>query len=131
MIYLFRTLESNELVEVDMAMCELLERQSMNRIILDDGREARRDYAAEDERDGRERVERESRTGNPWRNFSSVGLACHPSQAKQFTEDARAAGLTGVHYDEKGRARFSSRGQRKKALKIAGLHDNDGGYGDG
>lgn len=63
--------------------------------------------------------------------LTSLSLSVHPSQVKEFNEDVKAAGLTGVHYDEKGTVHFSSRGQRKALMKHRGCHDQDGGYGDG
>lgn len=60
----------------------------------------------------------------------SLAHSVHPCQVKEFNEDAKAAGLTGVHYSADGKAHFSSRGQRKAWNKYRGLVDKDGGYGD-
>lgn len=64
------------------------------------------------------------------RPLPSLAHSCHPVQVKEFNEDAKAAGLTGVHYSADGKAHFSSRGQRKAWNKYRGLVDKDGGYGD-
>lgn len=70
-------------------------------------------------------------TNDHWRKFKSdYGLGVHSSQAEEFNKQARDAGLTGVHYDETGVPHISSREQRKKLLKVRGVVDNDGGYGD-
>jgi len=61
-----------------------------------------------------------------WRQHESIGLACHPLQAKEFNERAKKAGLTGIHYRESdGMAIVTSRGQMKKELKHRGFHNND------
>ena len=60
----------------------------------------------------------------------SVGAGCHSSQVDEFRAHARGAGLTGVDFTPTGEAVFSSRGQRREYLKLRGLVDRDGGYGD-
>lgn len=62
--------------------------------------------------------------------LASLAHSVHPMQVKEFNEEAKAAGLTGVHYSADGKAHFSSRGQRKAWNKYRGLVDKDGGYGD-
>ncbi len=63
--------------------------------------------------------------------LTSLAMSVHPCQVKEFNEEVKAAGLTGVHYDDKGRCHFSSRGQRKALMQYRGVHDQEGGYGDG
>lgn len=60
----------------------------------------------------------------------SVGLSVHPKQAQQANERAKRHGLTGVSYDEKGRCTVSDRGARRDLLRLEGMHDSQGGYGD-
>ena len=61
-----------------------------------------------------------------WKKHESVALACHPSQAKEFNEKAKKAGLTGVHYRETdGMCMVESPGQLKKELKHRGFHNRD------
>lgn len=36
----------------------------------------------------------------------------------------------GVKFDTEGNAHIPDRGERKRACKVLGLKDNDGGYGD-
>ena len=65
----------------------------------------------------------------------STGLASDaagipPQQVKQFNEDAKSAGFTGVSFDRDGTARFTSRKQRAGYLRYRGLCDRDAGYGD-
>lgn len=70
--------------------------------------------------------------GHAWRRpLHSEGLSCHPSQAEEFREKARKAGLTGVDYDKDGNCSITTRQQRKLLLKLRNGHDKDGGYGDG
>lgn len=61
----------------------------------------------------------------------SVGAGVHPDQVAEFNAATRAAGLTGVEYLPNGDVRFDSRGQRAAELRRRGMHDRDGGYGDG
>lgn len=61
----------------------------------------------------------------------SDALGCHPDQIKEFTADAKAAGLTGVSFDADGTCVVSTRRQRAQYAAMRGLHDKDGGYGDG
>lgn len=61
--------------------------------------------------------------------MKSVALAVHPEQVAEATERNRRHGV-GVTYDPTGMAEIPDRGERKKILKLEGLHDNHGGYGD-
>jgi hypothetical protein len=67
----------------------------------------------------------ESRTGR------SLAMGCHPTQAAAFNERARKMGVTGVSWDSRGHCLITSRKARRDYMKAIGLHDNDGGYGDG
>jgi hypothetical protein len=54
----------------------------------------------------------------------SITMGCHSSQSKEFTEKARAAGFTGVHFDNKGRCHIPNFGdQRKRYYKFRGMVD--------
>ncbi|HVK10860.1 MAG TPA: hypothetical protein VM597_18975 [Gemmataceae bacterium] len=61
--------------------------------------------------------------------MKSVALAVHPDQVAEAIERNRRNGV-GVTYDATGMAEIPDRGERKKILKLEGLHDNHGGYGD-
>lgn len=64
------------------------------------------------------------------RGNESVALSVHPSQAKEFQAITAAAGLTGIKYDNNGRCTIHSRKHRKEFLRMRGMADFDGGYGD-
>lgn len=65
---------------------------------------------------------------NPW---TSTGAAVHKDQAAKFTKELRENGIRSAHYDPKtGNLVCTSRGARAKALRLRGMHDRDGGYGD-
>ena len=68
---------------------------------------------------------------NGWSTgLASDGAGIPPQQVKQFNQDAKDAGFTGVSFDRDGTARFTSRKQRAGYLKYRGLCDKDAGYGD-
>jgi hypothetical protein len=62
--------------------------------------------------------------------LESLALSCHPDQVAEYNEAARKEGLTGISWDARGRCSITSRGDRKAWLRVQGLHDNEGGYGD-
>ena len=62
--------------------------------------------------------------------MESDGAGIPPQQVKQFNEDAKNAGFTGVSFDRDGTCRFTSRKQRANYLKYRGLCDRGAGYGD-
>ena len=73
--------------------------------------------------------------GNPGKSLS---MGCHPSQAGMMNAAIKAAGISGVEWDKRGKCIITSRRGRAKAMKVVGemvsmgpLHDEDGGYGDG
>jgi hypothetical protein len=68
---------------------------------------------------------------NGWSTgLESDAAGIPPQQVKQFNQDAKDAGFTGVSFDRDGTARFTSRKQRAGYLKYRGLCDRDAGYGD-
>jgi hypothetical protein len=64
------------------------------------------------------------------RPLKSDGAGCHPTQAKEFNEQAKKDGFSGVRFSEDGTCHFSTRGQRKKYLRKIGMLDRNAGYGD-
>lgn len=79
----------------------------------------------------RKKSDRETRgTPDYSQGYQSVALSVHSSQAKEFQEMANSAGLTGIKYDEKGKCHIHSRKHRKEFMKMRGMADFDGGYGD-
>ena len=66
-----------------------------------------------------------------WRNpIISDGAGCHPSQVEEMQAFAAKQGVH-TNYTKDGRAVFTSRQHRAQHLKVFGLHDRNGGYGDG
>lgn len=59
----------------------------------------------------------------------SDALAVHPDQVGKANERNRRHGVA-TRYQRDGRAVIPDRGDRKKLLRLEGLHDNNGGYGD-
>lgn len=59
----------------------------------------------------------------------SEGLAVHPKQVEQANARNRRHGVN-VVYDQKGMAHIPDRTERKRLLRLEGMHDNSGGYGD-
>ena len=65
------------------------------------------------------------------RPLRSDAMAVNTSQIPAAMERNRKAGITGVSYDPKdGTAIISSRGARRDLMRVMGVHDRNGGYGD-
>lgn len=64
------------------------------------------------------------------RPLVSDAAGCHPSQVKEFNENAKKAGFSGVFFSKDGSAHFSTRGQRAGYLNHMGYHDRSGGYAE-
>lgn len=64
-----------------------------------------------------------------WQDFTSIGLSVHPDQVAEATARNKKHGIR-VTYDEDGTARIPDRNQRAKIMKLEGMHDQEGGYGD-
>ena len=62
--------------------------------------------------------------------MKSDGLAVHPSRIKQQMEYDRKHGIASEYDPVDGRAILKDRGQRRDMMKLAGVHDKHGGYGD-
>ncbi len=63
-----------------------------------------------------------------WPMLSS-GMGVHPKDIKKAMASARQHGVA-VEYNSDGRAIIRSRQDRKNLMKISGIHDRNGGYGD-
>lgn len=61
----------------------------------------------------------------------SDGIGCMKAQVPEMREAIRAHGIVGAHVRDNGQIEFTSRRARRNVLKMRGLHDNDGGVGDG
>ncbi len=67
--------------------------------------------------------------GGHWPILSEA-LGVHPEQVQEANQRNKAAGIA-VEYNRKGQAVIPSRGERRKLMDLEGVHDRDGGYGDG
>ncbi len=61
--------------------------------------------------------------------MKSDALAVHPKQIKAVRERNKKHGLH-IEYARDGRPILQDRGQRRDLMKIEGVHDRNGGYGD-
>ena len=61
----------------------------------------------------------------------SDGLGCMKDQVPEMREAIQERGIRGVRVLENGQLTFTSRRGRREVMAMRGLHDADGGYGDG
>lgn len=127
MTQIFRRMDNDEIVELDLSLAEISERVVAGRITLDDGTEAVRDVAAELARDYGVRQRQASRNLGAW-PMTSNALGCHPEQVDSYRDFIRSQGLTGVDVLANGSVRISDRRARRELLRACGMRDNDGGY---
>lgn len=95
--------------------------------VLDDAAKFQRELQESARKEAEERVY--VGTGNYLKKIHCNGSGVHTSQIPAAIEAARKRGIT-IDFDQKGRPIFEDRSQRKKYLKMRGLNDMDGGYGD-
>ncbi len=63
--------------------------------------------------------------------IKSDSAGVNPQQIQEFSEKASKMGVPTQFDSKTGQAIFTSRGHRAKYMKLRGLHDRQGGYGDG
>lgn len=68
--------------------------------------------------------------GSAW-PIKSDAAGVHPSQVDSFQEHSARMGVPTEFDKSTGQAIFRSRGHRANYLKAMGMHDRNGGYGDG
>lgn len=61
----------------------------------------------------------------------SEGLGCMRAQVPELREEIKRRNIRGVRVRDNGQLEITSRRGRRELLKMRGLHDNDGSYGDG
>lgn len=61
--------------------------------------------------------------------MKSLALAVAPQQAEQANARAKRHGIN-VQYTRTGACIIPDRKERKKLLRLEGMHDNQGGFGD-
>jgi hypothetical protein len=62
--------------------------------------------------------------------LKSRALSVHRNQAATFNERAHQAGLAGIHWEDDGTCKITSRRSRNEWMKRYGALDMDAGYGD-
>lgn len=65
-----------------------------------------------------------------WPQNMGDSLGVHPDQIPEAMERNKRHGVTGVTYNADGEPLVADRGARKKLLRVEGVHDKQGGYGD-
>jgi len=60
----------------------------------------------------------------------SDGCGVMKAQVSETREAIRHHGIQGAAVHDNGQIRFTSRAARRDFLRMRGLHDNDGSYGD-
>lgn len=61
--------------------------------------------------------------------MKSEAMAVHPEQVAQANARNKRHGVN-VVYDKSGFAHIPDRNERRKLMRLEGLHDKSGGYGD-
>ena len=61
----------------------------------------------------------------------SVGAGCQKAQVGEFREFIQQRRLRDVAIRDDGKVEFTSRAGRREFLRARGMHDMDGGFGDG
>lgn len=60
----------------------------------------------------------------------SEGVGCMKSQVPELRAEIRKHGIVGAQVKDNGQVVFTSRRARKELLRVRGLIDNEGSYGD-
>lgn len=60
---------------------------------------------------------------------ASTSVGCHPRRRQEFEAHSRRNGVP-TEFNSEGQAIFRSRAHQKEYLKVRGLVNHDGGYGD-
>ncbi len=68
-------------------------------------------------------------SGGTW-PMKSEGMAVHPEQIQEALDRNKKHGITGVTYDRNGTAIIGSPREKAKLMKLEGVVDKNGGYGD-
>ena len=61
----------------------------------------------------------------------SEGVGCMKAQVPAMRDAIRERGIVGAHVRNNGQIEFTSRRARREVMSMRGLHDNQGGFGDG
>lgn len=120
--YKYTNRETGETIAKTMSIAEML-KYAPDGISIE-GVYYERDIAAEHMR----QATRGAATGWP---LKSDAAGVHPDDAKKASESSAKMGVP-TEFDRKtGQAIFRDRSHRRAYLKATGMHDRQGGYGDG
>lgn len=121
--YVYINKKTNEQIHRNWTIHEMLEQEGNLDGINVEGKFFHRDYAAE-----HCKVVENGCSGWP---MKSDAAGVHPSQVKEFYLNSQKMGVPTQFDGKTGQAIFTSRAHRAKYLKSVGMHDRNGGYGDG
>jgi hypothetical protein len=62
--------------------------------------------------------------------IESMAVGVHPDQIPEAVAHSRSRGVP-LEFTADGKAILTDRGHRREVLRTLGMHDNNGGYGDG
>lgn len=65
-----------------------------------------------------------------WGGMRSEAMAVHPEQIPEVLARNKKHGLGNIEYDRAGRPILKDRGMRRDLMRLEGVHDKNGGYGD-
>ena len=121
--YVYVHKQTGEQIQRVWTIHEMLQHEGNLDGISVDGKFYQRDYAAE-------HCKVIENGCSAWPQKSDAA-GVHPSQVKEFSENSQKMGVPTQFDGKTGQAIFTSRAHRAKYLKSVGIHDRNGGYGDG
>ena len=124
--YHFIDMQDGSELELELEFSYLFNNQK-NGILVHDGKVLKRNVAKEISLEFESKTTATVRLGPKNRISSAAGV--HPNQVPDAREHYSKV-HPGIQFHNNGDVQFSSRGARKAFLKAAGMHDNNGGYGD-
>lgn len=64
-----------------------------------------------------------------WQDHTSLALSVHPDQVAEANARNARHGLS-AYYDADGTCHIPDRKERSRLMRLEGMHDREGGYGD-
>lgn len=129
--YLYRIRNTGEVVAVQMAYGEKLDRELPGGfLILPDGQEAQQMLGDQLRQDGMNMGKPSRRAQRPRWPMRSVNAGVNPEQVDELRQFWQEQGVTGCHVFDNGDVEWADRASRKADCKARGLFDRDAGYGD-
>jgi len=122
--YVYTNKATNETITRSWSVDEMMQAEGEKDGIEVDGVFFERDYAEE-------HIPKPKGGGCAVWPMKSDAAGVHPSQCGEFYEKSAKMGVPTQFDSRTGQAIFTSRGHRAKYMKSVGIHDRNGGYGDG